>query len=115
MKPSFPDFYFSPDGRVSRRQFWRRLVLPYVGVLVLVTFAGPPTAEWAWLAAFAVTAAFIVPAVYVGVKRFHDMGMSAWYLLVGLVPYAGPFLLLLWLGLGRDGVGDNTYGPSPKW
>lgn len=114
MNPALLEFYFSPDGRVSRRQFWWRLVLPYVGCLMIATFAGPPNVEWAWFALYAVTAVFIVPAAYVGLKRFHDMGLSAWCLLVGLVPYVGTYILLLWLGLAPDGVGDNMYGPSPK-
>ena len=114
MKPSIQEFYFSPEGRVSRGQFWRDLVLPCFGFLLLATAATPPTFAGGLLALVVVGAVSIVPCVYVSLKRLHDMGFSGWFVLIGFIPYFGALILFFWIGFWPDGVGDNRYGPSPR-
>lgn len=59
------------------------------------------------------TLAILVPSIAVTVRRLHDTGRSAWWLLIALIPILG-FILLLLL-LAQDGKqGPNQYGANPK-
>ena len=55
----------------------------------------------------------IVPALAVLVRRLHDTGKSGWWVLIGLVPFAGGIVLLVFT-LQDSVVGANAYGGSPK-
>lgn len=55
----------------------------------------------------------IVPALAVLVRRLHDTGKSGWWVLIGLVPFAGGIVLLVFT-LQDSVAGANTYGESPK-
>jgi len=46
-----------------------------------------------------------------GVRRVHDISLSGWYFLVGLIPFLSIILLIFFL---TDSKGNNQYGPSPK-
>ena len=55
---------------------------------------------------------FLVPNLAVAVRRLHDTGRTGWWLLIGLVPFIGFFVLLYFFVL--DSENDNPYGPYPK-
>lgn len=55
----------------------------------------------------------IVPALAVLVRRLHDTGKSGWWVLIGLVPFAGGIVLLVFT-LQDSVAGANAYGESPK-
>ena len=57
--------------------------------------------------------AFLFPSVAVLTRRLHDNNLSAWWLLIGLVPLAGPIVLIVFAVL--DGQpGNNRYGANPE-
>ena len=136
--------YFTVNGRLSPLQYWRfqvRLGLAAAAVIVLTTVA---TMAGGWLGA--IPFAFVVPLLAAGVsvcvRRLHDRGKSAWWLLLFLVtpgglatfaqPWAasdktvlvaGPLVLAalalvvwFWIEIGflRGHKGPNRYGPDPK-
>lgn len=55
----------------------------------------------------------IVPALAVLVRRLHDTGKSGWWVLIGLVPFAGTVVLLVFSVLDSD-EGENKFGATPK-
>ncbi|GAB6988544.1 DUF805 domain-containing protein [Paenibacillus pini] len=55
----------------------------------------------------------LLPALAVTVRRLHDIGKSGWWYFISWVPLAGGIILLVFLCL--DSVGDNQYGPNPKY
>ena len=55
---------------------------------------------------------FLIPNLAVAVRRLHDTGRSGWWLLIGLIPIIGFFVLLYFFVL--DSENDNQYGPYPK-
>ena len=59
------------------------------------------------------TLAVLVPGLAVSVRRLHDVGKSGWYLLVNLIPIAGPIWYLV-LVCTDSQPGDNQYGSNPK-
>ena len=55
----------------------------------------------------------IFPFLAVSTRRLHDVGYSGLHNFLIIVPILNFFLLYLWV-LDSD-VGDNMYGPSPKY
>ncbi len=55
----------------------------------------------------------LVPSIAVGVRRLHDTNRSGWWLLVGLIPVIGVFVLLYFMLLEGD-TSTNRYGPNSK-
>ncbi len=47
------------------------------------------------------------------IKRWHDVGMSGWFALVTLPPFAN-FMMFVLLCLLPGTVGANDYGPDPR-
>ena len=57
--------------------------------------------------------AIVIPSIAVTFRRLHDTDRSAWWILIGLIPFLGALVLLVFTLL--DGTpGDNRYGPDPK-
>ncbi|HXH71192.1 MAG TPA: DUF805 domain-containing protein [Mariprofundaceae bacterium] len=57
--------------------------------------------------------AVLIPSLAVTVRRLHDTDRSAWWLLILLIPLAGPIVLLVFMVLDST-AGDNRYGSNPK-
>ena len=53
--------------------------------------------------------ATLIPSLAVGIRRLHDTGKSGWWLLIGLVPFVGFIVLLIFL------VQDSAPGSKPVW
>ena len=52
-----------------------------------------------------------VPSLAVTIRRLHDTGRSAWWLLIQFVPFGGLYLLYLYV---QPSSGEaNAYGPPP--
>ena len=80
------DFYFSGDGRVTRKDFWLRWVLDYVGLVVLAAIIdaiafSAMTARLGGNGPIGTILGFVLlwPSFAVAAKRFHDRGMSGWW------------------------------------
>jgi uncharacterized membrane protein YhaH (DUF805 family) len=123
--------YADFSGRSGRQEFWmfqmfNLLVYVVLGGTSLVYFMhNASTVDYApgrpvpvpgivgvVLLCFYVLAAFI-PAVAVQVRRFHDQDKSGWFILLGLIPYAGALILLIFMLL--EGTrGPNRFGADPR-
>lgn len=57
--------------------------------------------------------ATIVPALAVLIRRLHDTGRTGWWALVGLVPFVGAIVLLVFT-VSDSSNEENKYGISPK-
>lgn len=120
-RTSWVQFFLSPTGRVSRRQYWLHFVLPLwaIGVAVVIVEAllgqqgTSPAGGYApgWMYdLYAV--AFLWPTVAVAIKRIHDRGRSGWFWLVLLIP-----VVQLWpwfeISFLKGTEGPNRFGPDP--
>jgi uncharacterized membrane protein YhaH (DUF805 family) len=54
----------------------------------------------------------VIPTFAVVVRRLHDMGVSGWVVLAGLIPYLGPLLILL-VAVVPSQARANAHGPPP--
>lgn len=59
------------------------------------------------------TLATLIPALAVTVRRLHDTGRSAWWLLIPLVPLIGAIIFLVFMFQDSQPA-ENQYGPNPK-
>ena len=57
--------------------------------------------------------AIIIPGLAVGVRRLHDIGKSGWNCLIGLIPFFGWIILLVWFCKDSQ-AGKNKWGSNPK-
>jgi uncharacterized membrane protein YhaH (DUF805 family) len=110
--------YATFSGRARRSEYWWwylfvTIVFIVAGILdraVGLTYSDL-TLGGGWIATIAAIV-FLVPNLAVAVRRLHDTGRSGWWLLIGLVPFIGFFVLLYFFVL--DSENDNQYGPYPK-
>jgi len=56
--------------------------------------------------------ALFLPTLAVGARRLHDTSRSGWWLLIGLVPFVGWIVLIIFFV--QDSHAANQYGPNPK-
>ncbi|MCO1655114.1 DUF805 domain-containing protein [Pseudonocardia humida] len=120
----FTDF----SGRSRRRELWPFLAVNVVlgaiasAVDAALGFGGYTTVTAPGYAGFTYSPGIIavvvglvllVPSLAVEVRRLHDTGRSAWWLLIVLVPLAGVVVLIVFWALEGQ-RGENAYGPDPK-
>jgi len=46
------------------------------------------------------------------VRRLHDLDRSGWYLLIGLLPYLGAAILIIWLGIFKGISNDKKHSSN---
>jgi uncharacterized membrane protein YhaH (DUF805 family) len=111
-------FLFSPNGRVSRKGIWLGFFLPYMGVALVASLvdgvmavsavqsgaAPPPVGLFSMLASLF----YFWPSIAVPVKRFHDRGMSGWWVLWFGLMVAGCVVVALTSMLGALGAGMSS-------
>ena len=128
--------YVTFSGRAPRSEYWwfhlfmwgGILVLFGIGLAVALLFGERPTGDPRQVSRMMVIPAILpglfylamfLPALSVSVRRFHDRGLSGWWLLAislaGLVPYIGALISLatLVITIMKGNPGPNRFGPDP--
>jgi uncharacterized membrane protein YhaH (DUF805 family) len=80
--------YVEFNGRAARPEFWWFFLFQVI-VLAVAAMVSNMLYGLAGLA-------MLLPALGVGARRLHDIGKSAWFLLLGLIPLIGALVLLYW-------------------
>lgn len=116
--------FLSLHGRIGRQAFWLgNLVIVMVGLVLDFGILGSipksviPHSGTNRLGPFGplvVDLVVLYPVVCVQGKRWHDRGKSAWWWLVGLIPFVGLFWIVIECGClpGTDGANGFGQGPS---
>jgi uncharacterized membrane protein YhaH (DUF805 family) len=122
--------YATFSGRASRSEFWWWALASAIISLVLnfLTFIGgaagmtlrpdgtsiPGPGYWIGLILSAIISlAIIVPNLAVTVRRLHDTNMSGWTILLGLIPFVGPILLVVFCAQSSKPEGQRF--DIPTW
>ena len=108
---------FSFEGRIARGQYWGTIAANFGVSFLTLVFIGQTVGgtnlevNGLLFGALAVGGpmAWIQIAAYV--KRWHDLGKSAWFALTLLIPLIN-VLIILYLGFAPGQKGSNAYGPS---
>ncbi|EYB68823.1 hypothetical protein DEIPH_ctg017orf0197 [Deinococcus phoenicis] len=113
-------------GRARRREYWMFVLINGVITLILQlpylfggaaqVAAGESLSGLALLSLLVSSLyglAVLVPSLAVGVRRLHDTGRSGWWMLIGLIPFVGGIILLIFTVMDSQ-PGSNKWGPNPK-
>jgi uncharacterized membrane protein YhaH (DUF805 family) len=113
--------YFSGHGRIGREHWWLGYCFPAVAVsafarlvVELLQLAGLRSVDVAvsLIGASALISAWLL--IVGAVKRWHDHGKSGWWVLIGLVPIAGPLWSCFMWGFKAGTDGPNRFGADPR-
>jgi uncharacterized membrane protein YhaH (DUF805 family) len=110
------NLFFSFAGRINRATYWTRAfpVLLILGLIVSATLAVELRVFGAQgVASLILTVCGLWPVFAVTVKRLHDRGRSAWFLLTFLIPVVGPIWLLIEVWVLSGAYGPNRFGDAP--
>ncbi len=109
------------SGRSRRREYWWFVffnsILHYLLLRIALIGAGgngETAGVLARMPLYVFQFASLVAGLAVAVRRLHDTGRSGWWLLAGAFPVIGS-LYLVFLYCQDSEMGDNRYGPPPKW
>ena len=117
--------YFDFNGRSRRSEFWLfylftlavSMGLNYASFAANSGNGGSSHGSgvmWAIIGLLVVFSMFsFIPALAVQVRRLHDTGRSAWWLLIGLIPLVGIVVLVVFNILPGT-TGPNRFGSDPK-
>ncbi len=102
---------------------WGWVSLRYIGIGLLMNLDDlpklffMPVLSWEFwlliLGLLALAIVFYAPRISILVRRLHDSGKSAWFLLLLLIPFLGSDILFI-CGLMNSDDGDNRWGENPK-
>jgi uncharacterized membrane protein YhaH (DUF805 family) len=102
--------YATFSGRARRSEFWWfTLFAIIVYIIVGIIDAVAKNA----VLGIIVGLALLLPSLAVTARRLHDTGRSGWWILIGLIPFIGAIVLLVFECQDSQ-PGANNYGPSPK-
>ena len=123
IKPYFKYAQFS--GRADRKEFWYFMLFYIVVAIVLsildgLIFGGQvamtndgfsASSSGPLQAVFALGS--LIPLLAVTFRRLHDIGKTAWWVLLGLIPLVGTIILIIWYARKGDPA-PNAYGEVPQ-
>lgn len=103
--------YATFDGRAGRPEYWWFILFLFLVQAVTnildATLFGTGGISGQPISAI-VSLALILPVIAVGARRLHDIGRSAWWLLLVFLPVIGSLVLLYWY-LQPSQDGSNIY------
>jgi uncharacterized membrane protein YhaH (DUF805 family) len=113
--------FFSPMGRISRPAYWAvglpPLLVSLVTGFVFLQNATVNGFEFAaqdqGSTAIGIEAIASWVSLCAQVKRYHDIGKSGFWILLGFVPIVGTLWVLTELSGSRGETGPNRFGPPP--
>jgi uncharacterized membrane protein YhaH (DUF805 family) len=103
-------YFFSSAGRMNRSGFWATSI-PFWTLFWVLFFAlessfGPGST-------LTLSLVFLISAFFICVRRLHDRDKSAWWMLLLLVPVAGPVFIFIELAMLKGTIGENRFGDDP--
>ena len=114
---------FSFSGRINRKTYWLKGMLPLWGALVLYylfVVACASLSETAGVIALLLMLplylVFLISGIAVNVKRLHDRDRTGWWILAAYIPFVGLFIgiwLFIEVGFLKGDAFPNRYGDVP--
>jgi uncharacterized membrane protein YhaH (DUF805 family) len=118
--PSFQERlseFFSFEGRIGRQQYWMRAIILWVvnlAMMIPLTIGQNQdggSAAFFLIIGLALYGVALWGSLATAAKRLHDRGRSAWFMLIGLIPLVGLWLVVE-VGFLRGDEGPNEYGDA---
>jgi uncharacterized membrane protein YhaH (DUF805 family) len=93
------------EGRATRGEFWKFVLVSFVIMIVLGIVSDALQALY--------NLAVLIPSLAVGARRLHDIGKSGWWQLIGIIPVLGWIIIIVLFALEGEQK-DNMYGANPR-
>ena len=108
--------YADFNGRARRKEYWMFYLFAILGGLV-TGFIDAVIGTFDEISGIGVLSGLfilgiIIPSISVGIRRFHDQDRSGWWVLIGLIPFIGGLVFLVFMCLPGTS-GDNRFGADP--
>lgn len=97
------------NGRSTRSEYWFAMLFLFVVSLCANVIDSLLLGDAGILPAL-INIAFFLPSLGLNIRRLHDSGKSAWYLLLGIIPFAGWIIMLVFYC--QPSVGQNKWGAA---
>ena len=115
--------YADFSGRSRRLEYWMftLMIILMIGLTVAALAMsagrnGEPNDGFTVASIIAIAVfllGIMIPSLAVQVRRMHDQNMSGWWILLGLIPYIGGIIMLVFMCIpGTNGT--NRFGADPK-
>jgi uncharacterized membrane protein YhaH (DUF805 family) len=104
--------YVNFEDRASRSEFWYWVLFTFLLGLALGAVMGLLGAsdDAMNVTSAILTLGLLLPGLGMSVRRVHDVGKTGWILLIAFIPFAGLYLLYLYVQPSQD---PNQYGNGP--
>ena len=102
--------YFDFSGRSTRAEYWWWLLFGFIAnsILIIVdNIAGTTITPTMGIISSLFTLVIFIPGLALLFRRLHDINRSAWWLLLGFVPFGG-IVIIVWM-CKRGDEGENKY------
>jgi len=115
--------YAKFDGRATRSEYWYFILFYFIfsiiaailDSLVINPMLGASSTEagQGGILQMIFALGLLIPSLALGIRRFHDIGKSGWWILIGFIPILG-LLALIYFYVQDSQAGSNLYGENPK-
>jgi uncharacterized membrane protein YhaH (DUF805 family) len=105
--------YVGFSGRAQRTEYWMFALFNFAIFVVLAILAAVTRSFFFWILYFLYALAVIVPSLAVTWRRMQDTGRNGLWILLGLIPFVGGIILLVFMLLPGN-AGTNEFGPDPR-
>lgn len=102
--------YVKFEGRSGRVEYWWYVLAMFIVFLILAFLSGI-VGIFGWISNI-LSLLLLVPNIALGIRRFHDIGKSGWWLLIGLIPILGWIAIIYFAA--QPSVGPNEHGEGPQ-
>ncbi|WP_088013292.1 DUF805 domain-containing protein [Gottfriedia acidiceleris] len=99
------------NGRARRTEYWMFFLFNAIITIILSFLQSLADIDKILTGIYGLLT--ILPNLAVGARRLHDSGKSAWWLLIGIIPFIGTIILIIFFCLDSE-EGDNRFGANPK-
>ena len=104
--------YADFTGRARRSEYWWFTLSNILVFIVLALLIAVADIFWVLYVIYGL--ALLVPSIAVTIRRLHDTDKSGWFILIGLIPFVGGIILLVFMCIDST-RGTNQWGPSEKY
>lgn len=109
----FLGLLFSFRGRLNRGPFWFAILLVGGLTRVSIMMLEKASVNSVVVPLLCISILGLWSCIALQAKRWHDIGLSAWFLVFNLIPIVGQFATLIIIGFKSGTVGNNRFGPDP--
>ncbi|MES9682704.1 hypothetical protein CN514_03690 [Bacillus sp. AFS001701] len=100
------------NGRARRTEYWMFFLFNAIITIILSILQSIADIDNILTGIYGLLT--ILPSLAVGARRLHDSGRSGWWLLIGIIPFIGTIILIIFFCLDSE-EGDNRFGANPKY